>query len=166
MLGPRRCGSPTMPRGHRALCTATSTKLPEVWCAVAVQNTGAGGGWRGMSGQKQETPAKLGTWSEETRTEEGPILNHIFPKTGCIPGTHSVHQTGPRTQRALPCHPSAGIIACATATGLNHIFKKVLVLVVNWKKDLKFICSQFIVLYYYSVKANLSNSVFSPLVLY
>lgn len=123
-----------------------------------------------MSGQKQETPAKLGTWSEEARTEEGPILNHIFPKTGCIPGTHSVDQTGPPIQRALPCYPSAGIVACATATGLNfnitNILNKVLVLVVNWKKGLKFICSQFIVLYYYSVKANLSNSVFSLLVLY
>lgn len=25
---------------------------------------------------------------------------------------------------ALPCGPNAGIIACATTTGLNHIFKK------------------------------------------
>lgn len=29
-----------MARSHRALCTATSTKLPEVWYAVVVQNTG------------------------------------------------------------------------------------------------------------------------------
>lgn len=40
MIGARRSGG-VNPHGHRALCTSISTKFPEVWCAVAAQNTRA-----------------------------------------------------------------------------------------------------------------------------